>query len=198
VGVQWGKEETQQGWQMQDMAWNRQMAGFQYEYQQDELERSIRLATGREKQGLLRRREYQEEMYARQEDRRGVEEERAKQVMEWERQKFSLQKEHFERVNSYRRCSSTCGAAYSGAVCSRQEKIEQQKQDKQLFGRLRMRGASCKRLVGRQAQQYPLEELERQNPVLMKRLYSPTRSKQHDLQLESMKYQAQALAASGN
>jgi len=96
MGQQYGQMVTQQGWRMEDIAYGRQMAGFQQEFQMDELGRDIRLATGREKAGLLRRREFMEESYAMQEGRRGVEEERATQVGEWETARFELQKTHFE------------------------------------------------------------------------------------------------------
>ncbi|MCK9601884.1 MAG: hypothetical protein M0R06_22760, partial [Sphaerochaeta sp.] len=193
MGVQWGQMETQQGWQMQDMAWNRQMAGFQYEYQQDELERSIRLATGREKQGLLRRREYQEEMYARQEDRRGVEEERAKQVMEWERQKFSLQKEHFERVTQLQEMQFNMQERH---ILERyaldKEKIEQQKQDMQAIWALEDERRKLQEAWEDRQQQYHLEELERQKRYYEEVVF-PYQKQQHDFQLESMKYQEQSM-----
>jgi hypothetical protein len=100
MGLTRGIMETQFEWQQQDFAFGRQMAGFQQEFQMGELERSIRFATGRQKQGLIRRREYQEEMYAMQEQQRGTQEGRAQQQQEWEVARFEMQKRHFENVTA--------------------------------------------------------------------------------------------------
>lgn len=96
MGLQAEQMVTTQQWQREDIAWGRETAGLQYEYQMDELGRSIRLSGGRERQQLLRKREYMEEQYGRQETRRNVEAERAEQRMEWERTRFALERQHFE------------------------------------------------------------------------------------------------------
>ena len=97
MGFQRGQQLTQQGWRQEDVAWGRGMAGFQYEYQMGELERGMRLSGGQEREQLWRRREYMEETYARQESRRGVEEGRLGQQMDWENQLFVMQSTHFEQ-----------------------------------------------------------------------------------------------------
>jgi hypothetical protein len=95
-GFQRGQQLTQQVWRQEDVAWGRGMAGFQFEFQMDEMDRAMRLAGGREREQLWRRREYSEEMYARQETRRGTEEGRLQQQIEWENQLFGMQSTHFE------------------------------------------------------------------------------------------------------
>jgi hypothetical protein len=87
---------TTQQWQREDIAWGRETAGLQYEYQMDELGRSIRLSGGQEKQQLLRKREYMEEMYGREETKRNVDAERAETRMGWERTRFDLERQHFD------------------------------------------------------------------------------------------------------
>jgi len=193
MGVQFGQMETQQGWQMQDMAYNRQMAGFQHEYQQDELERSIRLSTGREKQGLLRRREYQEEMYSRTEDRRGVEEERAKQVMEWERQKFSLQKEHFERTTQLQEMQFRMQERHIlERYALEKEQIEQRKKDYTAIWALEDERRKLQEAWEDRQQQYQLEELQRQKKYYEEVVF-PYQQKQHDFQLEGLALQEKGM-----
>lgn len=96
--IGWEQMQQRQTWQRQDFAFDRQVSGFQYGYQMDELNRSIRLSTGRQRQQLLRQREYAEEMYSMQETRRGTTENRAEEQMRWEEERFQRERSHFEEV----------------------------------------------------------------------------------------------------
>lgn len=96
MGAQFQQMQMRQDWRMEDIAYGRQMAGFQYGFQMDELERAIRFSTGPQRMQLLRRREFMQEQYGMQETRRGVEEERAEQMAEWENEAFARRKEQFE------------------------------------------------------------------------------------------------------
>lgn len=189
MGVQWGQMQTRQGWQTQDFAWNRQMAGFQYGYQRDELERAIRMATGREKAGLLRRRDYMEEMYSRQEDRRGVEEDRAKQVMEWDRQRFHAQREHFERVTQLQQEQFDMQLRH---ILERyefeKERIEEQKRNLQELWALEDKARKLQEDWQDKQQQYQLEELKRQRRYYEEVVF-PYQKQQHEFQVEAQRLQ---------
>jgi len=139
------------------------MAGFQQEFQMDELGRDIRLATGREKAGLLRRREFMEESYAMQEGRRGVEEERATQVGEWETARFELQKTHFEATVQLQEQQYQMNLEHIEERYSlEKERIEAQKAYIQEMWALEDRQRELQNAWQDRQQQYQLEMAERQ------------------------------------
>jgi hypothetical protein len=193
LGLQWGQMETRREWQVQDLSWQRQVSGFQYEYQQDELERAIRLATGREKQGLLRRREYQEEMYSMQESRRGVEEGRAKQAYDWEVQRFNLQKDHFERVT---RLQQSQFAMQERHIMERygleRQKIDEQKRAMQEVWLLEDAQRKLQEQWQDRQQQFELEQLERQREYYVQTVI-PYEKQRHEAQVQALEYQHQQM-----
>jgi hypothetical protein len=95
-----GQFQTRAGWQREEMAADRQMAGYQYEFQQGELGRQIRLAGGRERARLLRQREYQEEMFSFAEGKRGRQESRFETETQWQEEGYERQRQHFEEMAS--------------------------------------------------------------------------------------------------
>jgi hypothetical protein len=97
-----GYEQFQQrtDWQREEMAASRQVAGFQFEFQQGELRRGIRLAGGRERARLMRQREYQEEMFSFAEGRRGRQEGQFETQAKWQEERYEREKAHFEEMTS--------------------------------------------------------------------------------------------------
>lgn len=99
-GFQEEQMQTQFQWKREDMALGRQISGFQFEFQQGELDRAIRLAGGREKGRLMRQRDYQETMFSFGEQQRGTQQERFETQAEWQEDRFDREKAHFEEMTA--------------------------------------------------------------------------------------------------
>jgi hypothetical protein len=155
----------------------------------DELQRSIRLATGREKMGLLRRREYMEEAYSMQEGRRGVEQDRARQVQQWEIEQFNRQKTHFEEVT---RLQAAQFAMQERHILERynleREQIEQRKRDMEEIWALEDQRRALQETWEDRSQQYYLEDLERQKDYYENYVFR-FQSERNDMELEALKLQ---------
>ena len=100
MGIQWTQMQTQQQWGREDVAYGRMTAGLQYGWQQEDYDREIRYATGRQKRQLMRERDRAQEMYAIQEGRRGTEEERMETQFQWQEEAYARQKAHFEEMTA--------------------------------------------------------------------------------------------------
>lgn len=99
-GTQWQQMLQARQWGREDMAFNRQMSGLEFGWQQEDLDRSIRFATGRQKEQLIRQRERGEERYALQEGRRATTEERQEKVWSDEEAQFATRQMQFEEIKA--------------------------------------------------------------------------------------------------
>ena len=189
-GFQWQQMQTTQAWAWEDMAWGRTVAAFEYEYAMDELTRNIRLATGREKQGLLRRREHMEEQFAMQETRRGVEEERLAQRQRWEEEQFHRQRAHFQEMaqlekNNFEMQERHIRERYQ----LEKEQFEQQKKDQEAIWSKEDERRAMQEAWEDRSMQYQLEE--RQRAVQWQEKVFEFQRQRHDMELEAIGYQEQ-------
>ena len=88
----------QQSWQRQDWSYQQNMAGLQYGWQQEDVNRNIRFASGRERQQLLRQRNRNQVSYSMEEGQRGRERERGETQQEWQKADLARNKDHFEQL----------------------------------------------------------------------------------------------------
>jgi len=80
------------------MALGRQQAGYSHAFQMDEMQRSWRMASGRQKAAIGRQMEYQEEMFSFSETGRGNQEERFNEQEQMQEERFQRERDHFEEV----------------------------------------------------------------------------------------------------
>jgi hypothetical protein len=99
-GMQWDQMLQAREWGREDLAFSRQWAGLQHEWQMEDLDRNIRFATGRQKEQLIRQRQRAEETFSIQEGRRGTQEERQEEVWKKEEEMFALRRNHFEEIKA--------------------------------------------------------------------------------------------------
>lgn len=90
------RQLVQREWQNTDFLYGRQLAGIQFEWRQDDMSRNIRLATGRQKRGMIRQRERDQILYGMQEDHAQEQFGRREEVRQWEDEDHKRRKEYFE------------------------------------------------------------------------------------------------------
>ena len=98
MGWQWEGMQQQREWGREDIALQSQVAGLQYGWQMEDLDRNIRFATGRQKEQLIRQRGRAEEMFSIQEGQRATQSERQEEVWKQEEEQFAARKAHFEEI----------------------------------------------------------------------------------------------------
>ena len=98
--IQGQQMTTQQSWQRADLAYQQDVAGLQYGWGQEDYTRSIRFATGRERQQLKREQGRSQVMYSMEEGQRGRERQRFETSADWQQQALTRQKEYFEQTSA--------------------------------------------------------------------------------------------------
>jgi hypothetical protein len=98
MAIQQPQMLQQQQWVREDQAYQQQTAGLNFGWQQEDLRRNIRFATGRQRFDLKRQQERGQIMYGMEEGQRSRERERTETKNDWENQAFERQKAHFEEM----------------------------------------------------------------------------------------------------
>ncbi len=94
-------EITQQGWQEQNLAYQRNVAELQYGFSQIDSAEEIRYSTGRQRRTAMRHQEQATVMFSLQEGQQTKEEERQKTREKWSEDQFNRDKQHFEQSHQF-------------------------------------------------------------------------------------------------
>lgn len=95
------REIVQQGWQQQDLAYQRNVNELQYGFSMIDAQENIRYSTGRERRVAMRHQQEATVMFSLQEGQQTREEQRAAQQRQWSEQQFNLEKTHFEQTHQF-------------------------------------------------------------------------------------------------
>jgi hypothetical protein len=98
INIQESRRPIMRAWQDEDLDYVRDRSGLEYGWKQEDYQRNIRFATGREKIGIRRNMERDQVRYGMDEDRRDTEEGRIEQQRQWEDEDFERKKFHYEAL----------------------------------------------------------------------------------------------------
>jgi hypothetical protein len=87
-------------WKRQDFSYQQSMMGLQYGWQQEDIGRSIRFATGRERQQLIRQQERGQITYSMQQGQLSRERERFEIQTDWTQARMAREKQQFNEITA--------------------------------------------------------------------------------------------------
>jgi hypothetical protein len=92
--INYGHQQTQYGWQVQQFAFQGNQQALSFGWGMEDIDEAMRYATGRDRRRLARQRERSTIQYGMQTEQLNTEADHAKQRMQWETDQFNREMEH--------------------------------------------------------------------------------------------------------
>lgn len=103
MGIQRSQSLRQREWQAQDLAFQRDQSDVSFGWEQEDFDRNIRYARGRERLDLIRQKNRSVISHSMQMGQMDRQEDRFKEGSKWEDERFEREKKHFEKGIEFQR-----------------------------------------------------------------------------------------------